>query len=149
MKLSQYKLISPEIYASVEAALAKHGLKLVKSSAGVDEMIGEISLKFTAQDTNMGEAPEAIRWKQYAHAYGLNPDWLGATLKFGNGPCTLLGLLNTRSAKCVAVEQANGKRAVCSVEALKRVAKASGLSDPTITHARSLADFAAANKLDI
>jgi hypothetical protein len=128
MLLKDYKLISPAIYADVRATLAKHGFEVTKSSASVDEMLGEIKLSFVAHDTRMNETPEQIRWKQYARVlYGLNPEWLGQTLKFGNGPAEIGGLLNTRSEKCVLLLQ-DGKRRICTPDQAIRVAKLSGLA---------------------
>jgi hypothetical protein len=126
MKLAQYKVIAKDVNADLTAALAKHGLALVKLTAGVDEMLGEVRWTITARDTAMTETPEEIRWKQYAKVCGLNPEWLGQTVRFGNGPATIAGLLHTRSEKSVALTQGD-KRSVCSPEALKRVAITSGL----------------------
>jgi hypothetical protein len=127
MKLSDYRAFSAALNAEIKTALAKHGLVESGINAAINEETGEVTLKVKARDANATTTPEAVHWNREAEVYGLNPAWLGETVKFGQGEAKIVGLLNTRSLNRVALDM-DGKRMVCTPAALIRVAKAAGLA---------------------
>ena len=158
MKLSQYKIISPKVNEAIKIALAGFGLDAQGVRATVNEETGEVNLRVIALDVNMIETPEEVRFKASAIYYMLNPAWLGMTVNQGTGrEAKILGMLNTRSDKNISLEM-DGKKMVCTAEALRRMAKASNLpvaeefklvEGKVTTTSQSLVDFAAKNKLDM
>ncbi len=89
MKLVDYKKLAPAINADVTAILAKHGLKLTKLKASIEEGIGTIRYTIVAVDLKMttdagvATTSEAEMFKRDAELIGLNPKWLGRSIRSG------------------------------------------------------------------
>ena len=123
LTLQSYKARSKALYADIAAIAEKHGFTVGKITASIDPTVGEAHLSLALGETE-GDSPEALRWKSHAATLGLDPDLLGRSIPFRQGPMTIAGLLRTRSAKNVLVIDANGGRRVCTVDTIKASAKA-------------------------
>ncbi len=126
MKLVDYKKLAPAINADVTAILAKHGLKLTKLKASIEEGIGTIRYTIVAVDlkmtTDAGDATtsEAEMFKRDAELIGLNPKWLGRSIRSGGVSYVIAGLKNTRSPKCVVMAR-DGKTYLTTVAEIIRL----------------------------
>jgi hypothetical protein len=125
MKLSQYKLVSKKLYEELEPLLNKHGFKLGKVSAAVDEAFGTVRLTLNLADANLTDASgelttaEAERWKSHAQYLDLNPEWLGRSFSQGGKLFVIKGLRDGNSKKCVSLER-DGKIYVATPEQVQR-----------------------------
>lgn len=110
MKLAQYRQIAPIMNKEIEAVLEKHGLKMSKVRATIDEQVGIISIRLEAQDKNLKTAdgvattPEAEYYKEYCEVFGvtsnsLKADWLNQTFKSGGEEYRLVGMKSGRGSK--------------------------------------------------
>lgn len=112
MKLTAYRQIKDAFYADLEAVFAKHGLAASKINAGIEEALGTVRLSIQLRDVNQtdatgkGTTPEAERFKQYAGAFGLKPEWLGTNVKMGATEYSVVGLKGGRATKCVMLKSA-------------------------------------------
>lgn len=92
MKLSDYRKISPAIYADLKAVFEKHGFSMPPARALVDERLGTVKLTIEIADKNHKSAdgsattPEAERYREFCRQMGslteLKGEWLNDT--FGN-----------------------------------------------------------------
>lgn len=111
MKLAEYKKISSQVNAELTAVLAKHGFKVSKLNASIEETAGTLRLTLGCTDTNHKDAsgalttPEREYYKQFCTMHGLKPEWLGETVTFGGIAHTIEGMKNTRSDKCILVKR--------------------------------------------
>jgi hypothetical protein len=132
MKLSEYRKLAPALNEDLRAVFLKHGLKMGKLTASVDELSGAVRYSITADDMGLTDAsgaattPEAERYKAHCGLYGFDPAWLGGTFMAASRgaaqPFTVLGLLDTRSEKNVSV-MVGGKKMRMSPETLVRCVK--------------------------
>jgi hypothetical protein len=123
MKFEQYKAIAKQIDEEINAVLAKHGLKIGRRNANVDELAGTIAYRVTLVDLNLTDdagnktTPERQRWLAFAPVFDLDLDWLDQKIKH-NPAYTVVGLREGKSEKCVVVEK-GGKRYVMRPDAVR------------------------------
>lgn len=115
MKLSAYRKIAPTINAEIEALFKKHGFKMSKIRASIDEDFGVVRYTIETVDLNLTTAdgapttPEAENYKQHCKLFGrlpgdqLKEEWLNATFKMGGEEYRLLGMSTGRKAKNIIV----------------------------------------------
>ena len=123
MKIADYRKIAPALNADLAAVFEKHGLKMGKLNASIEERMGTVRYSIQCADMNATAAdgsattPEAERYKAYCALRDLKPEWLGELFSMGRQTLKVTGLRDTRSAKCVTVTDVNnGKAYVCTPE---------------------------------
>lgn len=125
MKLSAFRKIAPALNEDLRAAFEKHGLKVAKTGATIDERMGVVNMRIAAADANLKDAngdsttPEALRFKQMAALYDLSPSDLGRKFAMGGKEYVVAGLKNGRGTKPILVTR-DGKTYVMAADVLKR-----------------------------
>jgi hypothetical protein len=121
VKLSEYRTIAPAINKELEELFKRHGLKMGKLGASIEEHTGTVRYSITCGDMNLKDAsgnatsPEAERFKLHAHLFGMKPEWLGNSFTMRGAKYTIAGLKSGRSSKCVILEK-DDKRYVMTPE---------------------------------
>lgn len=122
MRLSEYKAFSAKMYLDLEVVFKAYGLKVGKLSAAIDEHAGTVRLSVTLNDAMLKDAggnattPEAERYKRLAQMFGCKPEWLGRTSRQGY---KLLGMKDTRSAKCMLIQRDGRTYVATSIDVAK------------------------------
>ena len=79
------------------------------------------TLKFALETTtDNGETQEARDFKEMAHLYDLQPDWLGKTVTCRRGKATIIGLCPRRSKFPVLLRLDGGKQLLFTVDGIRR-----------------------------
>lgn len=109
MDIKAYRAKAPSISADLAALFQKHGLKMDKLTASVDELGGTVRYSITAADTNLKDESgnaidaDALYYKNMAGMYDLKPEWLGRTFQSGGKIYKVVGLKNTKAKNCVVI----------------------------------------------
>jgi hypothetical protein len=128
MNLSQYRAIAPALNADLRAAFEKHGLKVAKINAAVDEIVGTVTVRLQLADMCLtdasGEAttPERQRWHRDAAMFGLDVGLLDQPIRLNGRLYIVKGLLSIQSEKCVSILRDDGKSFRCTAKDLRRAA---------------------------
>ena len=124
INLAQYRKIAEALNRDLEATFAKHGLKMGKLSAGIDDFAGTVRYTITASDANLKDkdgnatTPEAQHFKRMAELCGLKPEWFGLPFKNGTRDAKIVGMRLGKSAKSILFEM-DGKTFVMTPEEAK------------------------------
>jgi hypothetical protein len=112
MDIKTYRTKADAINADLAALFEKHGLKMGKLTASVNESGGTVRYTITAADQNLKDArtgesvtPDHLYYVKSASLYGLKPEWLGQAFASGGRTYTVVGLKNTRARNKVVVRR--------------------------------------------
>ena len=111
MNQKMARALQNEAVVALQTVASKYGLTVVPKNGRLTDI--SVTLKFEFQGvTPTGETSEVRHWKTYATAYGLQPEWLGASIVLRGKPYKILGLLAGRRKNNVSVARSDGKRFV-------------------------------------
>ena len=124
MKLSEYRKISSAVSADLKATLAKHGLKMGKERAVIDELNGTVRFAIECADVNLKDVfgnasnPEREFYKNNCRYVEMKAEWLDKPYRTNGREYRVVGMRNTRSPKCVLITRSDApdKKFICTPE---------------------------------
>lgn len=99
-----------EINKALEAIGLAHGVNIKAGNAGFSEAQIKFQLIVTHDDPSGMSSPEALAYRQYAKAFGYNPDVLGKEVTYNGKTYRILGLLARGEKYPILAEKAGGIR---------------------------------------